>query len=196
MTTQKTGLIILAAGESSRMGFPKQIAQYEGKTLLQRSIDAALEADLFKRVVVLGAFKDEIKKSFRADTIPVIHNPQWEKGMSSTMQKGLEYMCKFDKPDQVILMLCDQPFVDAELIEKLIAKQAETQKAIVACAYSNTYGVPMLFTEKYFEELRKLSGAEGAQKVAFQHEDDLATVDFPEGATDIDTEEDLKDLSV
>lgn len=191
-----TGIIILAAGESSRLGYPKQIAKYKEKTLLQLAIDAANGAKVEKRVVVLGAFKDEIKKTFSGASIPNIPNPHFEKGMSSSIKIGLEYMLKFEKPDQVIIMLCDQPFVDHKILNKLIATQKKESKGIVACAYSKTFGVPILFGKTYFKELMQLTGDEGAKKIAMAHEDDMATIAFPKGKVDIDTEEDLRDLNL
>lgn len=192
----KTGIIILAAGESSRLGYPKQIAQYKGKTLLQLAIDAAKGADAEKRVVVLGANRDEIKKTFSGASIPNIPNPHFKKGISASIKIGLEYMLKFDKPDQVIIMLCDQPYVDAALLNKLISTQKESSKGIVACKYSRTFGVPMLFGKAYFKELMELTGDEGAKKTALVHEDDMEFVSFPKGKVDIDTEEDLRDLNL
>lgn len=190
----KTGIIILAAGESTRLGYPKQIAKYKDKTLLQLAIDAANGCDVHKRVLVLGANRDEIKKTFPGASIPNIPNPNYQKGMSSSLKIGLEYMLKFNAPDQVIIMLCDQPFVDAKLLNKLMATQEKEGKGIVACAYSKTIGVPILFGKAYFQELMELKGDEGAKKIALAHEEDLVTISFPKGKIDIDTEEDLKEL--
>ncbi|WP_057936391.1 nucleotidyltransferase family protein [Algoriphagus resistens] len=192
----KTGIIILAAGESTRLGYPKQIAQFNGKTLLQLAIDAANDSKADKRVLVMGAFRDEIKKTFPGASIPNIPNPHFQKGMSSSIKVGMEYMLKFNRPDQVIIMLCDQPFVDAKILNKLIATQKKEGKGIVACAYSKTVGVPILFSEAYFKELMELAGDEGAKNIALAHEDDLVTVSFPRGKVDIDTEEDLRDLNL
>ncbi len=191
-----TGIIILAAGESTRLGYPKQIAKYKEKTLLQLAIDAANGCEADKRVLVLGANRDEIKKTFSGASIPNIPNPHFQKGMSTSIKIGLEYILKFDQPDQVIIMLCDQPFVDAKILNKLIATQEKEGKGIVACAYSKTVGVPILFGKAYFKELMELSGDDGAKQIALAHEDDLVTVSFPKGKIDIDTEEDLKDLNV
>jgi len=192
----KTGIIILAAGESSRLGYPKQIARYKDKTLLQYAIDAAIGSKADKKVLVLGAFKDEIKKTFSGASIPNIPNPNWEKGMASTLIKGLEYLQKIEPVDQVVIMLCDQPFVDSKLINKLMATQKKSGKGIVACEYSKTFGVPILFGKAYFEELMKLTGDEGAKKIAQAHEDDMELVSFPKGKTDVDTEADLRDLNL
>ncbi|WP_111669772.1 nucleotidyltransferase family protein [Algoriphagus litoralis] len=190
----KTGIIILAAGESTRLGYPKQIAKYKDKTLLQLAIDAANGCDVHKRVLVLGANRDEIKKTFPGASIPNIPNPNYQKGMSSSLKIGLEYMLKFDAPDQIIIMLCDQPFVDAKILNKLIATQEKEGKDIVACAYSKTIGVPILFGKAYFQELMELKGDEGAKKIAQAHEEGLVTISFPKGKIDIDTEDDLQQL--
>jgi molybdenum cofactor cytidylyltransferase len=194
MEIENTGLIILAAGNSSRMGEPKQLLPFEGKTFLQCTIDAALGSKATSKVVVLGADKDEIKKSFRADSIPVIHNTEWEKGMASTMQKGLQYLTKFKKLDQVILVLCDQPFVHSGILDSLIEIQKSTGKGIVACKYADTLGVPALFTQQYFAEMMGLKSSEGAKKVIYNHLEDVAEVDFPKGAVDIDTYEEYEEL--
>jgi molybdenum cofactor cytidylyltransferase len=192
----KTGIIILAAGESTRLGYPKQIAKYKEKTLLQLAIDAANGSKADKRVVVLGANRDEIKKTFSGASIPNIPNPNFQEGISSSIKIGMEYMLKFDQPDQVIIMLCDQPFVDASILDELIDLQEKEGKGIVACAYSKTFGVPALFGSAYFKELMDLKGDEGAKQLALAHEDDLVTVSFPNGKVDIDTEEDLRDLNL
>jgi len=192
----KTGIIILAAGESTRLGYPKQIAKYKENTLLQLAINAANDSKADKRVLVLGANRDEIKKTFPGASIPNIPNPHFEKGMSSSIKVGLEYMLKFDKPDQVIIMLCDQPFVDAKILNKLIDTQEKESKGIVACKYAKVVGVPILFGSAYFKELMELTGDEGAKNIVLAHEDDLATVAFPKGKVDIDTEEDLRDLNL
>jgi len=192
----KTGIIILAAGESTRLGYPKQIAKFKEKTLLQLAIDAANDCKADKRVLVLGANRDEIKKTFPGASIPNIPNQHFEKGMASSIKVGLEYMLKFDQPDQVIIMLCDQPFVDAKILNKLIATQKKESKGIVACAYSKTIGVPILFSKAYFKELMELTGDEGAKNIVLANEDDSVTVAFPKGKVDIDTEEDLRDLNL
>jgi molybdenum cofactor cytidylyltransferase len=192
----KTGIIILAAGESTRLGYPKQIAKYKEKTLLQLAIDAANASKADKRVVVLGANRDEIKKTFPGSSIANIPNPHFKKGISSSIKAGMEYMLKYDQPDQVIIMLCDQPFVDASILDALIDTQEKEGKGIIACEYAKTVGVPILFGKAYFKELMALAGDEGAKHIALAHEDDLATVSFPDGKVDIDTEEDLRDLNL
>jgi molybdenum cofactor cytidylyltransferase len=110
------------------------------------------------------------------------------------MQKGLNYLTKYNVPDQVIILLCDQPFVSSAILDSLIETQKATGKGIVACRYSETLGVPVLFTKKYYPEMLALKSSEGAKKLIYAHLDDVAEVDFPEGSVDIDTYEDYENL--
>jgi molybdenum cofactor cytidylyltransferase len=195
MRPLKTGIIILAAGSSSRLGQPKQLLMYQGKTLVGRAIDTAFESKPDACILVLGANYELIKREFQNTNVDIVINDDWELGMASGMQKGLNFLEKKVVPDQVILMLCDQPFVDSKLLNSIIEKQAETGKGIIACHYNGTIGVPALFTRKYFSELNKLNGSEGAKKVIYEHLDDTEKIDFPKGAIDIDTLEDYVRLT-
>lgn len=195
MKTPKTGIIILAAGNSSRLGQPKQLLQFEGKSLINRAIDTAADAHLQGTVLILGANLELILKEIRNRKVNISINNNWREGMASGMQKGLEFLEKKITPDQVILKLCDQPFVDSELLKLLVKKQNESGKGIIACHYNGVFGVPVLFTRKYFEELKSLKGSEGAKKMVYTHQEDLAYVEFPNAAIDIDTLEDYKRLT-
>jgi molybdenum cofactor cytidylyltransferase len=187
----KTGIILLAAGSSSRLGRAKQLIEFQGKTLIQNSIDEAKRSQVDFLVVVLGANADLIQTGFDYSSTPFIVNPDWQNGMSSSMQVGLRFLMEKEEIDQVLLMLCDQPFVDASLLDQLITTNAASGKGIVASAYSNTLGVPALFEGRYFDELLQLTGSEGAKKVIFKHQAEVHALDFPLGAVDLDTEEDV-----
>jgi len=187
----KTGIILLAAGSSSRLGRAKQLIEFQGKTLIQKAIDEAKKSQADCLVVVLGANADLIQTGFESSNTPFIINSDWQQGMSSSMQAGLHFLMAKEAIDQVLLMLCDQPFVDASLLDQLITAKETSGKGIVAAAYSNTLGVPALFDKRYFEELSQLTGSEGAKKVIFNHQAEVHAVDFPLGAVDLDTEEDV-----
>jgi len=187
----KTGIILLAAGSSSRLGRAKQLIEFQGKPLIQKAIDEANKSQTDCLVVVLGANADLIQTGFESSSAPLIINSDWQQGMSSSMQAGLRFLMEKEAIDQVLLMLCDQPFVDASLLNQLITAKETSGKGIVAAAYSNTLGVPALFEERYFEELLQLTGSEGAKKVIFNHQAEVHALDFPLGAVDLDTEEEV-----
>ncbi|MEY3648140.1 MAG: hypothetical protein RLZ13_1025 [Bacteroidota bacterium] len=187
----KTGIILLAAGSSSRLGRAKQLIGFQGKTLIQKAIDEANKSRADCLVVVLGANAELIQTGFDYSSSPFIVNPDWHQGMSSSMQAGLRFLMEKEVIDHVVLMLCDQPFVDASLLDELITTKETSGKGIVAAAYSSTLGVPALFDRRYFEELLQLTGSEGAKKVIFKHQAEVRALDFPLGAVDLDTEEDV-----
>lgn len=192
----KTGIILLAAGSSSRLGRAKQLIEYQGKKLIQRAIEEAKKSKADCLVVVLGSNPELIQSGFDTTSAPFIINSDWQHGMSSSMQVGLRFLMEKEDVDQVLLLLCDQPFVDASLLDQLITTKATSGKGIVASAYSNTLGVPALFDRRYFEELLQLTGSEGAKKVIFNHQAEVHALDFPLGAVDLDTEEDVNQFLI
>ena len=190
----KTAIILLAAGSSSRLGRPKQLVEFQGKKLIQKAIEEAQKSKSDSLVVVLGWNPELIKSGFDSEKIPFVTNENWEEGMASSMQTGLRFLMEKEHPDQVILMLVDQPYVESKLLDRLILEKERTGKGIVACSYSHTLGVPAIFDRAYFEEMLSLKGSEGAKKVIMKNRAEVFAVDFPLGAVDLDTEGDLERL--
>jgi molybdenum cofactor cytidylyltransferase len=186
-----TGAIILAAGESSRLGQPKQNLVFNGQTLLQRAADSALQSECKPVIVVLGANNSTIIPPKGAI---VLYNKDWKEGMASSIRMGIDELNKHLSVDKVFIMLCDQPFVNPALLNTLIEKQLQTGKPIVACAYSGTTGVPVLFDRSLFAELLLLQGHEGAKKILTTHANQIATIPFEQGSIDIDTPSDYECL--
>ena len=190
-----TGIIILAAGSSSRFGNTKQLLHFKGKTLLQHTMEEAAEAGAEPVVVVTGANADEISKEIKNEKIEIVFNKDWEQGMASGIIIGLKKAISLNnKMEKAIIAVCDQPFISSSLFQQLYQKQNESAKYIVACCYADTIGTPALFTQKYFDVLMKLKGDEGAKKLMKTYSEDVATVDFPKGYIDIDTKEDYENL--
>jgi len=192
---QNIGIIILAAGKSARLGTAKQLLNYRGKSLLQHSIDAAL-ASLAKEVlVVLGSEKEIIEQELDQSKIEVIENPMWENGMASSIHYGLEGLKNIlPKADAAIFMVCDQPFVNANLLNRLIEKYILTEKYIIACKYAETLGTPTLFHKSFFRELSNLEGDIGAKSLIIKYSYLLESINFDLGSIDIDTRENYLNL--
>jgi molybdenum cofactor cytidylyltransferase len=189
-------VIILAAGNSSRLGRPKQLLSYRGQTLLTHVVREALAADLQPVVVVTGAFHAEVSDSLRGLSVDIVFNPSWKEGMASGIVAGLSKILLLQSDvSAVVIAVCDQPFISSALLLQMIRTVETSWKGIVACAYANSVGTPVLFAHSYFEQLLRLSGTEGAKKLLKQYATDLATVDFPDGDVDIDTDEDARRLS-
>jgi molybdenum cofactor cytidylyltransferase len=192
----KTGIIILAAGSSSRLGRPKQLLPYRGTTMLSHVIAESLAASLEPVVVVTGAHHAKIHDSLEGQLVEVVFNPAWETGIASGIVTGLAKILSLQPHLQAVMVaVCDQPYISSELFRLLPTKQSESGKGLIACAYSGIAGTPVLFDRRYFNELSMLAGDAGARHLLRRYPDDVATIPFPEGRFDIDTEEDFQQLS-
>lgn len=190
-----TGIIILAAGSSSRFGKPKQLLHFNNKTLIQHIIDEAIESGAEPIVLVTGANADDVAKKIKDENATIVFNETWKDGMASSIVAGLKKAITLNNDiEKIIIAVCDQPFITANLFQQLYQKQNESTQHIVASAYSDTIGTPALFTQKYFDALLNLHGEEGAKKILIANKDDVVTVNFPQGNIDIDTEKDYDDL--
>lgn len=191
-----TGIMILAAGNSSRLGKPKQLLNYQGKTLLEVVSKAAIEASFGKTVVVvLGAYASEVSKDHHDAGITYVINDSWQEGMSSSISAGLTtLLAQNSAMEQLIIAVSDQPFISSAVFENLIKKQEQTGKGIVACVYAQTIGTPALFNRKYFDELLSLRGNKGAKHLLEQYTEDTETIAFELGYVDIDTDTDYDNL--
>lgn len=188
------GVILLAAGASTRLGTPKQLLNYKGTTLLGFVLDTA-EKVTDKIVIVLGAHAEPIQKSLGARKAGVVINANWKEGMGSSIRCGVQAMQQVQPAvDGIIILVCDQPYISPDLLQELINKKKVSGKKIIASAYNGTNGVPALFDSYFFPALLLLKGQEGAKKIIQQHPDDLETIDFANGNTDIDTVDDYERL--
>lgn len=186
-----TGVIILAAGGSSRLGQPKQNLIFKGQTLLERAVNSAQQSGCGPVVVVLGANHDQINPMAGVTTL---YNKAWDEGMASSIRTAINEISKNVSVNNAIILLCDQPFVSAELLNAMRAKQMETGQPIVACTYNGTTGVPALFDRTLFAELLLLQGQEGTKKMLKAHTHEVAIIPFEQGSIDIDTPDDYEQL--
>jgi len=191
----KIGAVILAAGESSRLGQPKQLIQFRGKSLLHRIVDAAKKARCSPTVAVIGSDREEVERELKAEGAIIVENENWRLGIGTSIRVGMRRLIdKAPTLEAVVLLVCDQPFVDARAIARLIRLREKTKRAIVASRYANTLGVPALFDRSCFQELLALDNATGAKTVILSNRERVAEFPFPEGKIDIDTASDYKKL--
>lgn len=189
----KIGIIILAAGSSSRMGRSKQLLDIQGEPLLTRCARVALNIQQGPVIVVVGANESAHRDVISDLPLHIISNHFWKTGMGSSIKTGLNYLVQVaPEAKGVILMVCDQPALSQQHLEKLIQKFKSGNKAIVASSYSNSNGVPVLFSRVFFSNLLLLSDEQGAKKIVQQFPNEMDKVDFPKGCVDLDTEEDYQ----
>jgi molybdenum cofactor cytidylyltransferase len=187
-----TGIVILAAGASIRLGKPKQLLPWQGSTLLQHAVQVARQVTS-QPIVVLGAHLHQLQAALDPATVQIVHNPSWKEGMASSIRCGLDAAMR-QTTEQVIFMVCDQPFVSAAILQELVLARVKTGKPIIASAYSGTLGIPALFDTTFFPQLLNLEGDTGAKKIIQQYSGQVYGVPFPMGHVDIDTAEEYDAL--
>lgn len=181
--------LVLAAGESQRLGSPKQLLTIDDETLLHRVCREA-QSVCPNVTVVLGAQAAAVTQAI--DDLPVmrIHNPDWQEGIASSLRAGV--MALPATADGVLILLCDQPTVSARHFQLLIDAWQRQPATIVASAYNGLFGVPIIFPRDDFAGLVTLSGDHGARDLLKQ--DKVCNVDIPAAACDIDTPADVEEL--
>ena len=190
------GILIIAAGQSKRLGSPKQLLMYEGKTLINRLIDIVKEAVDLPMALVLGAHAEKIKLQLTNPSMPIIINEHWAQGMGCSISTGLKGLIQKNPAiDGVMVLVCDQPFLNREHILSLLNLQAKSAMPMAACYYEGVLGTPAVFHQSIFPELLALKGDRGAKKIITAREAEVAKLHFEKGMIDIDTEEDYKKLS-
>ncbi|TDH27041.1 nucleotidyltransferase family protein [Segetibacter sp. 3557_3] len=189
-------IIILAAGNSTRMGRPKQTLPFEGTGLLERTIMAAKEANAEDIIVVTGAHYDLVEQRLNELQVLTVFNPDWSSGMATSISAGLTTLLE-KKPlvQFAIFAVCDQPFISAAIFQELVRKHLLSGKGIIAAAYQQSKGTPVLFQRNYFTALLQLQGHEGARKLLSLYAQDVESVVFEKGYIDIDTPEDYNRLA-
>lgn len=191
----KIAMIILAAGESKRMGTIKQLLPWKNTTLLGNLIEQGLASNVEKVFVVLGANYKNIIKKVETDNIEIIYNKNWSLGMGFSISFAMHYI---DKKalcfDAVLIALVDQPLIDVVYFNKLTNSFISDDYEIVTSKYNERVGVPAIFSSKYFDLLSKLESDFGARKIIKENIDDLKVVNEEDNLIDIDTISDYKSL--
>ena len=185
----KTAILILAAGESKRMGEPKQLLPYNNSTLLLHAIEQAngiKYADVF---IVIGSHFADVFKSIRGQKATILKNNNWEEGMGSSISKGVELIKKKNNYNRVLVTLADTPLVTKEHYEELISLSDETGKRIILTNYEDISGVPAIFDKSLFNELSILSDNEGAKPVVEKYKKEVLRMTSKIPFFDVDTKE-------
>jgi molybdenum cofactor cytidylyltransferase len=190
-----TAIVILAAGNSSRLGVPKQLLPLGNRLLIQAIVQSAINAKPAVVMVVTGANSEGVASALGAMKACIVYNKDWEQGMATSIVTAVKRLMVDDhKMENLVLAVCDQPFVSAALFQKMLLTHTDTRKGIIACSYEDTAGTPVLFHRNYFEDLKSLKGTEGAKALLKKYKHDVAVIEFPAGAIDIDTREDYDNL--
>lgn len=178
--------LILAAGEASRYGSCKQLADLGGKSLLQQRINVANEVFPNRIFIVTGAHHQRIAPAI--EHAELLYNPDWQKGLGASIAYGVQTLQ--DRCDALMIMLADQVAVDASHLSEMMERFSEGN--LVCARYEGSRGVPALFGREYFNMLTKLKGNQGAKAFLNSVDRDVVEIDLPQAGIDIDTPEDLR----
>lgn len=188
----RLGCIVLAAGGSTRFGALKQLLEFKGKSLLNRSVKLACDVVNNRVVVVHGPKPTKCQREISAYEVLNLVNEDWQSGLSSSLALAIESLPA--DYDAVLVLLCDQPLIERPQVDLLINAWSANPEKIIASKYADTTGVPAIIPRTYFQQLLKLTGDEGAKKILARFSNDVVTVPIPEAEYDIDTQEDFARL--
>jgi molybdenum cofactor cytidylyltransferase len=184
--------ILLAAGESKRMGEPKQLMPLGSSTLLEQAVDNLLNASVDETIVVVGHRAEEITKAIATKPVKIMLNPNYRQGMSTSIIAGL--ILVDPKSQAVMLALGDQPLVASQTINQLIEAFNNQNKGIAVPTHKGKRGHPIIFAIRYKPELMELEGDIGGREILQRHPEDIleVAVDSESVITDINTQEDYQ----
>ena len=196
MSFTRVAALVLAAGGSSRMGSPKQLLDWGGRPLVRAAVEVALAARLDPLLVVVGGAQAQVADALAGLPLRMIANPDHATGQSSSLRAGIAALGQ--NADAVVVLLGDQPFVTAAIVEQLVAEWRASGAAIIAPTYAGQRGNPVLFARTVFPELLAVQGDQGARAVlaADRARVRLVAFDDPRPLADIDTPEDYERLRI
>jgi len=192
----KIAILLLAAGESSRMGeHIKQILPWNNTTLLGNALEQAKSSIANAIYVVLGAYEEKIKGEVNLDAATIIQNSNWKNGLGSSITAGVEYFSsKSLTYDAVLVLLADQPKIDTNYLNKMMGNWRANPQKIIATQYKSHSGVPAIFGKDYFQELQELKKDFGAKDILASHNDAILALNSGGKEIDIDSWETYQEL--
>ncbi len=184
--------MILAAGESKRMGKPKLLLPYGEKTIIETIVETIVSSNVENTLVILGSNREKIEEKIKNYPVKIVYNCDFRSGMLSSVQYGFKALP--EETRAVLVVLGDQPKISAGVINKLIDAYKSTGKGIVLPVYKKERGHPVLIDMKYGEEVESLSPEVGLRGTVYNHPEDILEVEVetPSIFQDIDDESDYK----
>jgi molybdenum cofactor cytidylyltransferase len=180
--------LILAAGESSRMGADKALLTYRGRTFLEAIVATLHQAGIERVIVVLGHHAEEIRQRVNLAAVEVIVNPDYRLGQTSSLEAGLTALAE-SEPGGVVLCLVDHPGVARDTIQQLIQNFKSARKPVVIPQFHGKHGHPVLLGRELFDKLRALDPREGADRVIRQYRDRTQFVEVPDPGILLDVDD-------
>src|SRR5215510_6115321 len=183
--------LVLAAGSSQRMGQPKQLLPLGETTLLGHVLTTVRQANVDEIVLVLGFAAEEIQRQIATAGLRVVINPEYQRGMGTSLRTALSAASL--KADGALVILADQPFVQPATLSRMIEYHRSHRPQIVIPMYKGFRGNPVLLDRSVFAELKNLNGDVGCRAIFGSHAEQIrkVAVDDPGILLDVDTPDDL-----
>jgi len=185
-------VLVLAAGQASRFGSPKQLVRIGGEALLQRAVARATELAGHGVTVVLGAHAAQLTPLLRHSSATVLINRHWNEGLASSLRLGVAQLPM--GTEAVLVTLADQAAITAFDLRRLASAWRRQPDSAIAASYDGHIGVPAIFPAHAFGLLQELRGDVGARAVLSHLADRVLRVPMPNASIDIDVPEDLLKL--
>lgn len=185
-------LYILAAGRSVRMGRPKPLVEIGATSLLERSIRAGRESPARSVTVVTGSAQREVEALAGSLGAGTIWNDRYRDGMATSVATAAGHAgVQADPAAGLLLVGCDQPFLTAGILKRMMATARDDRSRVVACRYGETTGIPALFPSDLWPLLLELTGDRGAKSILERHSGRLVRIDWEAGRINVNTAADL-----
>jgi molybdenum cofactor cytidylyltransferase len=184
------GGLVLAAGAGTRFGSSKQLAELDGRPLLEHSIRTMMAAPVGRVVVVLGSAAEEVLRKVDLHGAEAVVSERWEEGQSASLASGL---AELSDCEAVVVTLGDQPRLSPDAIRRVIAARAPGIAAVRA-TYSGEPGHPVLLERALFEQLRDVTGDHGARNLLISMPTREVPCEDLGGGQDVDTPAQLDTL--
>jgi molybdenum cofactor cytidylyltransferase len=185
--------VVLAAGSAKRFGTTKQLEPFGGKPLVRRAADLACEMCGDHTVLVVGHDWRAVTAAARDESGYLVHNERHADGFGTSI--SLAVRCVAHAASAILLLLADQPLITPQHLASLCDAWSGADDEIIATAFAGTSGPPVLFPRATFAELARLEGDQGARHLLRDNRYRTRTVIFEPAATDVDTQDDLRQLN-
>ncbi|AIE86529.1 nucleotidyltransferase family protein [Fimbriimonas ginsengisoli] len=185
-------VVVLAAGGSARLGRPKQLLPYLGRTLVEHAVRTAIASGAAEVVVVLGAEAAAVRERLQGLKVRFVTNRDWQEGMGGSIRAGVAALS--GHIEAAVIALADQPRITPDHLRTLAHRIEEAEKTIVASSYDGVLGAPCAFARAEFPRLLALSGDTGARALVRSGSEPVEVVCFDGANVDVDTPADYQAL--
>ena len=179
------------------MGETKQLLPWQGKTVLGHVLDTVLASSVGEVILVLGHEAERVLEKLSIRGVKVVFNPEYRKGMSTSLRLGLRAVNP--KSEGFLVFLADQPSITAEIIDRLVEgfARCRPEKSIIVPSFRGRRGHPVLFDKKHREEFWGFSGEVGGREILARHPEEILLLEMDTDAVllDLDTPEDYRTRS-